>query len=129
MYFCGHCDILTVPSIYHDVHYFVSFNINHLNHNDASRHHFASLKYDLIYKNLGVIERKFSWNCLNNNIIIFSIATEFNHFHSLQAANCENNSRLADEDDSCKFRLERVKIQTWCCRVCTQFAIVTSSAT
>ena len=38
---------------------------NPLNPHDALKHHFASLKNDLISWNLVILERKLSWNCLN----------------------------------------------------------------
>ena len=37
------------------------------------------------------------------------MVTTSNHLHPLQVGNCGSNSRLVvDEDDNCKFRLERV---------------------
>ena len=48
--------------------------VNPLNPHDALKHHFASLKNNLISR---FIERKFSWNFLNNNNIFCSFATQF----------------------------------------------------
>ena len=42
--------------------------------------------------------------------IFFNISPTINHLHPLQVENCDSNSRLVvDEDDNCKFRLQRVK--------------------
>ena len=42
-------------------------------------------------------------------VIFFNFSTTSNHLHPLQVENCDSNSRLVvDEDDSGKFRLERV---------------------
>ena len=69
--------------------------LNPLSPHDALKHHFTSLKTDLIFLQLRVLERKF----------------QSNHLHPLQVENCDSNSRLVvDEDDYCKFRLERVII-------------------
>ena len=54
--------------------------------------------------------------------IFFNFSLTLNHFHSLQAENCDSNSRLVvDEDDNGKLRLEMVKlyikvqlVQAWC---------------
>ena len=85
-------------------------NINPLNPHDASKHHFASLKNDLIY----------TWRFWNEHfhatfqIITIYIFLHFpltpRHLYPLQAMNCDSNSQLVvDEDDNGKFRLERVK--------------------
>ena len=45
----------------------------------------------------------------------FNFFPTSNHLHSLQAENCDSNSRLVvDEDDYGKFRLERVKTLNQC---------------
>ena len=45
--------------------------------------------------------------------IFFNFQTTSNHLHPLQVENCDSNSRLVvDEDDTGKFRLERVKAST-----------------
>ena len=42
--------------------------------------------------------------------IFFNFQNTSNHLHPLQVENCDSNSRLVvDEDDTGKFRLERVK--------------------
>ena len=44
--------------------------------------------------------------------IFFNFKTTSNNLHALQVENCGSNSRLVvDEDDSGKFRLEKVKHQ------------------
>ena len=41
--------------------------------------------------------------------IFFNFSRTLNYFHLLQDENCDNNSRLAvDENDNCKFGIERV---------------------
>ena len=43
-------------------------------------------------------------------VIFFNLSPTSNHLHPLQVENCDSNSRLVvDEDDTDKFRLERVK--------------------
>ena len=84
--------------------------LNPLGPHDALKHHFASLKNDLVSRNRGGSERKFSWNCFKNNSILFHLSPTSSHFHPLQVENCDSNSRLVvDGDDNGKFRLERVK--------------------
>ena len=42
--------------------------------------------------------------------IFFNLPPTSSHLHPLQVENCGSNSRIVvDEDDNCKFRLERVK--------------------
>ena len=42
-------------------------------------------------------------------VIFLNFSLVLNHLHSLQAENCDSNSRLVvDEDDNCKFKLKRV---------------------
>ena len=56
-----------------------------------------------------ILERKFSWNCFENNSIFFHLSPTSYHFHRLQVENCGSNSRLVvDENDTGKFRLQRV---------------------
>ena len=86
---------------------------NPLNPHDALKHHFKSLKNDLISWNLVVLGRKFSRNCFKNNSIFFHLPPTSSHLHPLQVENCDSNSRLVvGEDDDGKFRLERVKTRT-----------------
>ena len=88
-----------------------------LNSYDALKHHFTSLKNDLISGNLVVLERKFSWNCSENNSIFFLFFT----FSSTTSRELDSNSRLVvDENDNGKFRLQRVKVMlktsnNWIC--------------
>ena len=86
--------------------------INPLSPHDALKHHFTSLKTDLIFQQLRVLERKFPKNWFANRVymtIFFNFSFASNHLHPLQVKNCDSNSRLVvDEDDNGKFRLERV---------------------
>ena len=90
--------------------------INPLSPHDALKHHFTSLKIDLIFQQPRVLERTFPKKLVCQYMTIslnFSLTS--NHLHRLQVENCDSNSRLVvDEDDNGKFRLERVK---WCNRV------------
>ena len=84
--------------------------LNPLNPYDASRHHFASLKNDLLSWKLSISEKKISRKCLLITIYLFHFSPTSNHLLLPQVENCESNSRLVvDEDDKGKFRLERVK--------------------
>ena len=78
--------------------------VNPLNPHDALKHHFASLKKDLISWNLNEI---FHGTVLKITVYFFichSLEVIFIHIE-----NCDSNSRLVvDEDDYGKFRLERV---------------------
>ena len=77
--------------------------LNPLNPRDALKHHFTSLKTDLILLQQRVLERKFPWNSFTNTWQ-FSLI-----FHPHQIIFIYYNSRLVvDEDDNGKFRLERV---------------------
>ena len=70
---------------------------------DASKHHFASLKNGLISWNLVVLEQINSWNCLKNNTIFFHLSPTSSHLYPLQVENCDSNSRLVvDENDNGK---------------------------
>ena len=43
-------------------------------------------------------------------IIFFNLSLTSSHLHPLQVENCDSNSRLVvDDDDNCKFRLQRAK--------------------
>ena len=85
--------------------------INPFSPHDALKHHFTSLKTDLIFLQQRVLERKFPWNWFTNAWqFSFNFHTTSNHLHLLQVENCDSNSRLVvDEDDNGKFRPERVK--------------------
>ena len=52
--------------------------LNPLSPHDALKHHFTSLKTDLIFLQLRVLEEKFPWNWITNTWQFFTI------FHSLQ---------------------------------------------
>ena len=46
--------------------------------------------------------------------IFFNFSPTLNHLHTLQAENCDSNSRLVvDEDENGKLRLERVKYHSY----------------
>ena len=86
--------------------------VNPLSPHDALKHHFTSLKTDLIFLQLRVLERKFPWNWFTNTVMVifFNFQTTSNHLHPLQVENCDSNSRLVVvEDDYGKLRIERVK--------------------
>ena len=75
--------------------------LNHVSPHDALKHHFASRKNELIFRNLVVFERKLAWNCFENNSIFFNLSPTSSHYHPLQVENCDSNSRLVvDEDDN-----------------------------
>ena len=83
---------------------------NPLSPHDALKHHFTSLKTDLIVQQQRDLEQNFH----ETNLPIHRYMAIFCHFsptsnHSLQVENCDSNSRLVvDGDDNGKFRLERV---------------------
>ena len=81
--------------------------INLLNPHYELRHHFASLKNDLISRNLAFLEQKYSWNRCKNNCIFLNFSTAASHFHPLQVENCDSNLRLVVVEYD---RLERVKL-------------------
>ena len=56
---------------------------------DASKHHFTSLKTDLIFLQLEVLEWKFPWNCFTNRWQFSS------SFHPLQVIFIHYKSRIA----------------------------------
>ena len=59
-----------------------------VNPHDAIKHHFASLKNDLIYWNLVVLEKKIHGTVLKINSIFFYLSPTSSHFHPLQVENC-----------------------------------------
>ena len=83
---------------------------------DALKHHFTSLKTDLIFLQLGVLVKKIPCNWFTNSkymVIFFNFSPTSNHLHPLQVEHCGSNSRfVVDEDDNGKFRLERVKLNS-----------------
>ena len=83
---------------------------NPLSPHDALKHHFTSLKTDLIFLQPRVAEWIFYETGLPIYMTIFTFSLTLCHFHPLQVENCDSNSRLAvDEDDNGKVRLERVQ--------------------
>ena len=87
------------------------FFLNPLSPHDALKHHFTSLKTDLIFLQLGVLEYIFRETVLpiHSNFRHFSPTS--NHLHSLQVENCGSNSRLVvNEDDYGKFSIERINM-------------------
>ena len=87
-----------------------------LSPHDALKHHLKSIKTDLIFLQLRVLEGKFllNWSTSIHQymVIFFNFSPTSNHLHPLQVENCGSNSRLVmDEDDNGKVRLERVKFQ------------------
>ena len=86
------------------------FSINPLSPHDASKHHFASVKNELITYTRGFENDNFHETVLIIAVIVLYLSPASSHLHSLQVENCDSNSRLVvDEDDNGKFRLERVK--------------------
>ena len=94
----------------------------------ALKHHFTSLKTDLIFLQPRVLERKLPWNWFTNTwrfslffhpltllvyqytAIFFIFSPTSNHLRPLQVEDCDSDSRLVvDEDDNDKFRLKSVK--------------------
>ena len=72
--------------------------------------HFTSLKTDLIFLQLRILELKCPWNCFFQYVaIFFNFSPTSSHLFLLQVENCDSNSRLVvDEDDNGKIKLERV---------------------
>ena len=89
--------------------------LNPLRPHDALKHHFISLKTDLIFIQPRVLEREFLCNWLTNTwVIVITFPPTSNHLHPLQVENCGSNSRLVvDEDENGKFRIERVNFKWW----------------
>ena len=103
--------------------------INPLSPHDALKHHFTSLKTDLIFPQPRVLERKFPRNWFTNTWqFSWILLPTSNHLHPLQVENCDSNSRLVvDGDDNGKLRLERVlkefvwpchEANHWCVAIC-----------
>ena len=86
--------------------------INPLSPHDALKHHFTSLKTDLIFLQLRSYRKKIHETILpihGNFLQFFSLASSY--LHLLRVENCDSNSRLVvEEDDNNKFRPERVKV-------------------
>ena len=84
---------------------------NPLGPHDALKHHFTSLKTQLIFLRLRGFRRKITmklfYQCMT---IFFTFSPTSRHLHlPLQVENCGSNSRLVVDvvDDNGKFRLER----------------------
>ena len=63
--------------------------VNPFNPHDALKHHFTSLKTDLIFLQPRVLERKFPWNWFTDTCQFFFI------FHPFQIIFIHYNSRIA----------------------------------
>ena len=61
-----------------DLFLLIPFNLH-----DASKHHFASLKNDLMSSKQGGLERKFSWNSFSNKYIYFILPLSLKHQHNI----------------------------------------------
>ena len=90
---------------------------------DALKHHFTSLKTDLIFLQPRFLEWKFLWNWFTNtwqfSLIFRPHQIIFIHYKS---GNCDSNSRLVlGEDDHGKFRLKRVKCICSTLKQCSQY--------
>ena len=59
-----------------------------------------------------VLERQFSWNCLENNTIFFHLSPIVSHIHSLQVENCDSNSRLVVDEYKLIQSTSQVKART-----------------
>ena len=81
--------------------------LNPLGPHDALKHHFTSLKTDLIF--IQGFRMKIPMKLVYQHIFCNCSPTS-SHLHALQVENCDSNSRLVvDQDDNGKVRLERVK--------------------
>ena len=88
--------------------YLLVFIINPLSPHDASKHHFTSLKTDLIFLQLAALENFHEIGLpIHGNFPQFLNHTKSSSFTTVE--NCDSNSRLVvDEDDNGEFRLQRV---------------------
>ena len=86
-------------------------SFNPLSPHAALKHHFTSLKTDLIFGQLKGFKTKISMKLVYQYVaIFFNFWTTSSYLRPLQVENCDSNSRLVvDEDDYGKFRIERVK--------------------
>ena len=78
--------------------------INPVSPQDALKHHFTSLKKDLIFLQQRVWKREIFLKLIYQYMVIFfNFSPTSNHLHPLQVKNCDSNSRLVvDEDDNGK---------------------------
>ena len=81
-----------------------------LSPHDALKHHFTSMKTDLIFLQLRSFRRQKSMQLLIKYMPSFFIFSPTpRQLYPIQVENCDSNSRLVvDEDDNGKFRSERV---------------------
>ena len=102
------------------------FSQYYISPHDALKHHFTSLKTDLIFLQQRVLEWIFLWGLpIYGNFFTFSPTS--NHLQPLQVENCDSNLRLVvDEDDNGsdslvnKFGLNTgIFLKTWWLRHCT----------
>ena len=85
------------------------------NPHDTLKHHFTSLKTDLIFPTTKGFRMNISMKLVYRYMtILFNFLPTSNHLHPLQVENCDKNSRLVvDEDDNGKLRLETLKALTY----------------
>ena len=97
------------PSV--SVRSLASLNISSLVTLSAPKHHFASVKNDLISYTKGFYNENVHETASIITIYLFRLPPTSSHLHPLQVENCDSNSRLlVDEDDKDKLRPERVLI-------------------
>ena len=79
---------------------------NPLRPHDALKHHFTSLKTNLIFLQQKGFKTKISMKLVYQSMAIcFTFPPISSHLYPLQVENCDSNSRLVvDEDDNGKFR-------------------------
>ena len=79
---------------------------NPLRPHDALKHHFTSLKTDLIFLQQKGFKTKMSMKLVYKSMaIFFTFPPISSHLYPLQVENCDSDSRLVvDEDDNGKFR-------------------------
>ena len=84
-------------------------SVNPLSPHDALKHHFTSLKTDLIFLQLRSFRKKSMKLFCQYMAIFFNFSLISSHLYPIQVENCDSNSRLVvDEDDNNKFRPEKV---------------------
>ena len=89
--------------------------INPLTPHDALKHHFTSLKTDLISLQTYGFSRKISMKLYYQYMAIFT-HLKSSSSTSIPAEICDSNSRLVvDEDDNGKFRVKRVNVLKYLC--------------
>ena len=95
-----------IKSIFRDI----KWCFNPFSPHDASKHHFTSMKADLISPQLRGFRRKISMKLFHQHMakltIFFNLSPYWSHLHPLKVKNYASN--VVDEDDHGKFRPERV---------------------